>query len=81
MNRNQSDPFILISYSNFEKCLNFKEFKGRLNMQSLDHFKEISKFKICRYELRNLILSYDLKCFQKYSERKLFPFKQKTILI
>ena len=46
-------------------------------MQSLDHFKEISEFKVCRYELRNLILSYELKCFQKYSERIFFPFKQK----
>ena len=40
-------------------------------MQSLDHFKKISEFKICRYELRNRILSYDLKCFQKYSEKKI----------
>ena len=46
-------------------------------MQSLDHFREISEFKIRKYELRNRILSYDLKCLQKYSERKFFPFKQK----
>ena len=77
MNRNQSDPFILISYGNFERCRNFKEFQGRLILQSLDHFKEISEFEICRYELRNLNLSYDLKCFQKYSEKKIFHSNKK----